>query len=124
MTDQQALLAAILAQPDDDTPRLVYADWLDENGQPDRAAFVRAQIEAARAEPYSKQARAAEKRAGAIREKRRHTWAAPLPGTYDIDFERGFIGHITAGTFGFREAAAGLFAAHPIRSLRVEQYED
>ncbi len=31
MTDQSALLAAILAYPEDDTPRLVFADWLDEN---------------------------------------------------------------------------------------------
>jgi uncharacterized protein (TIGR02996 family) len=35
MTEQAALLAAIAAHPDDDTPRLVYADWLDEH-KPDR----------------------------------------------------------------------------------------
>jgi uncharacterized protein (TIGR02996 family) len=28
--DDAALLAAICAEPDDDTPRLAYADWLDE----------------------------------------------------------------------------------------------
>ena len=33
MTDREALLAAIHADPDDDTARLVYADWLQENGQ-------------------------------------------------------------------------------------------
>jgi len=31
VTDQSALLAAILAYPEDDTPRLVFSDWLDEN---------------------------------------------------------------------------------------------
>lgn len=31
MDDDPALLAAILADPADDTPRLVYADWLDEH---------------------------------------------------------------------------------------------
>ncbi len=35
MTEQAALQAAILADPDDDTARLAYADWLDEN-KPDR----------------------------------------------------------------------------------------
>ena len=35
MTEQAILLKAITAQADDDTPRLVYADWLDEN-KPDR----------------------------------------------------------------------------------------
>jgi uncharacterized protein (TIGR02996 family) len=48
-TTEQALLAAIWADPHDDTPRLVYADWLDEHGQPDRAEFVRVQCELARA---------------------------------------------------------------------------
>src|SRR5262245_3817624 len=35
MGDEAALLRAITAHADDDTPRLVYADWLDEN-RPDR----------------------------------------------------------------------------------------
>jgi uncharacterized protein (TIGR02996 family) len=37
-------MAAILAEPADDVARLVFADWLDENGQPLRAAFVREQV--------------------------------------------------------------------------------
>lgn len=31
MTDEQCLLAAIIAKPESDTPRLVYADWLEDN---------------------------------------------------------------------------------------------
>jgi uncharacterized protein (TIGR02996 family) len=41
MTDASALLAAILAEPEDDTVRLVYADFLDENDRPERAAHIR-----------------------------------------------------------------------------------
>lgn len=62
MSDEIALRAAVCANPDDDTARLVYADWLDEHGTPDpagrarssggagpgtsakRAAFIRAKI--------------------------------------------------------------------------------
>ncbi|MBX7102613.1 MAG: TIGR02996 domain-containing protein [Gemmataceae bacterium] len=33
-------------EPDDDTLRLVYADWLDEHDDPARAEFIRIQIEA------------------------------------------------------------------------------
>jgi uncharacterized protein (TIGR02996 family) len=51
MTPDDAFLADIVANPDDDAPRLVYADWLDDHGQPDRAAFVRVQIELARLRP-------------------------------------------------------------------------
>jgi uncharacterized protein (TIGR02996 family) len=47
-SDRDALLAAICADPDDDTPRLVFADWLDENGESARAEFIRAQVEFAR----------------------------------------------------------------------------
>src|SRR5437764_7748083 len=43
MTDRDALLAAIAANPDDDTPRLVFADWLEENGEPHWAGFIRAE---------------------------------------------------------------------------------
>ena len=48
MSDADGLLQDILANPDDDAPRLVYADWLEEHGEADRAEFIRAQIEAAR----------------------------------------------------------------------------
>jgi uncharacterized protein (TIGR02996 family) len=41
MTDRDAFHAAIFASPDDDLPRLVYADYLDEQGVHDRAAFLR-----------------------------------------------------------------------------------
>jgi uncharacterized protein (TIGR02996 family) len=49
MSDGSALRAAICAHPDDDTARLVYADWLDEHGDSKRAAFIRLRIEEARA---------------------------------------------------------------------------
>ena len=46
-TDGDLLLRAILADPAEDTHRLVYADWLDEQGQGERAEFIRVQVESA-----------------------------------------------------------------------------
>ncbi len=46
-SDGDALFRAICEQPWEDTPRLIYADWLDENNDPLRAEFIRVQIEAA-----------------------------------------------------------------------------
>jgi uncharacterized protein (TIGR02996 family) len=43
MDQKEAFLGAILEAPDDDTPRLVYADWLDEHDDPARAEFIRVQ---------------------------------------------------------------------------------
>src|SRR5215831_11981720 len=45
MTNDGAFLNAILADPAADAPRLVYADWLEENGQSGRAEFLRGQCE-------------------------------------------------------------------------------
>jgi uncharacterized protein (TIGR02996 family) len=42
-----AFIRAIVTNPDDDTTRLVYADWLDERGDP-RGALLRAELEWAR----------------------------------------------------------------------------
>lgn len=49
--DWAAFVAAIVAKPDDDTARLVAADFLEENGDPDRAVFIRVQVELARLYP-------------------------------------------------------------------------
>lgn len=43
MTHEEAFLQAIREAPADDAPRLIYADWLEENGQADRADFIRVQ---------------------------------------------------------------------------------
>jgi uncharacterized protein (TIGR02996 family) len=39
--DEHALLQAIIASPDDDLPRLVYADWLEENDRSEIAQLIR-----------------------------------------------------------------------------------
>lgn len=44
MHARDALLAAVLANPENDLPRLVFADWLEENGEVERARFIRAQV--------------------------------------------------------------------------------
>src|SRR5262245_16884034 len=44
MPEDTGFLRAIACDPDDDTARLAYADWLDERDQHNRAEFIRAQI--------------------------------------------------------------------------------
>ncbi len=45
--DEDQFLQKICENLDDDTPRLIYADWLEENGQSERAEFIRIQCELA-----------------------------------------------------------------------------
>ncbi len=48
LPDEYGLVAAVLAAPLDDLPKLVYADWLEERDDP-RAAFLRAWMAARKA---------------------------------------------------------------------------
>ena len=43
MSDEAAFLAAIRTNPADDAPRLVYADWLQEQGRHEQAEAIRAE---------------------------------------------------------------------------------
>jgi uncharacterized protein (TIGR02996 family) len=44
ISDESALRAAVIAAPDDDAPRLVFADEIEERGRVEEAVFIRDQI--------------------------------------------------------------------------------
>ncbi|MBY0460291.1 MAG: TIGR02996 domain-containing protein, partial [Gemmataceae bacterium] len=48
MNEDEAFIRAIVDSPGDDTPRLVYADWLDDRDDP-RGPYLRAECEWGRA---------------------------------------------------------------------------
>src|SRR5262245_51518143 len=48
MSERDAFLRAITTEPADDTARLVFADWLEEHGEPERAELIRVQCELCR----------------------------------------------------------------------------
>jgi uncharacterized protein (TIGR02996 family) len=50
LDEREGFLRTIFATPEDDAPRLVFADWLDEHGFPDHATLIRIQCELARRE--------------------------------------------------------------------------
>jgi uncharacterized protein (TIGR02996 family) len=93
-------LDAILASPDDDTHRLVYADWLDDNGDPERAEFIRAQCALERlnsADPAWIEHRIREYQLGVAHQK---DWQAEAPKwthKRDLHFGRGFPARISCG---------------------------
>jgi uncharacterized protein (TIGR02996 family) len=43
--DENGLLRAIIDDPDDDVPRRIFADWLEENGEPQRGELIRLQCD-------------------------------------------------------------------------------
>lgn len=54
MPEDEPFIRALLAAPDDQTVRLVYADWLDDRGDP-RANYLRLQARAAELPPISRE---------------------------------------------------------------------
>jgi|SRR5262245_3451414 len=103
MSDATALFAAIRAAPDDDAPRLVCADWLDEHGQAERAEFIRVQIERTRNDSP-----ALRKREQELLANHHDAFVGPLaaPGIR-LRFRRGFV--VAFGHTGhFRRVTAGL----------------
>lgn len=121
MTQHDALLAAVCAAPDDDLPRLVYADWCDENGDPDRAEFIRTQIEIAKGAKGEKLG-ALQEREKVLLAEHESRWTEPLWGFGDNIFDepygyrRGFVEDLA--THGFlKEHGDELFRLAPIRRL-------
>ena len=126
MTPHNALYQAICASPDEDTPRLVFADLLEEEGELVRAAFIRAQIELASVPEYDALwAKCRQFDPGVIRGwAMAHTLPRPLPNGFSWHrhrFRRGFPWLATAlGTEPFVEHAEALLAIAPIQALTFD----
>jgi uncharacterized protein (TIGR02996 family) len=139
MSDEAALLAAILAQPDEDTPRLVYADWLDEHADAltgrapaevrARATFIRIQIELARGGIDAKRRKAAETRCAELEAAHGDSWLAALRAACGdgpqpaVVFRRGFVGDVFVPIQDVRWATAAI-DAHPAERLSFETPRD
>jgi uncharacterized protein (TIGR02996 family) len=120
MTHDEAFLQDIRAAPDDDGPRRVYADWLEDNGQPARADFLRAQIELARLPPADPARRAASARAHALLVRHQEGWVGRLADLADgWTFHRGLVDEVTVGAEELLAHADELFRLAPLRRLRL-----
>jgi uncharacterized protein (TIGR02996 family) len=77
VNEEKAFLSAILADPDDDAPRLVFADWLEERGDP-RGEFIRGQCRLARMRKWDDGYTELETRCGLLERTHRDAWLAPI----------------------------------------------
>jgi uncharacterized protein (TIGR02996 family) len=127
MTQDDAFLESILENPDDDGLRLIYADWLEEHGNP-RAEFIRVQIELARLPDDDPRRPELEEREHQLFEEHGQAWLRPFRGILAaVDctpfFHGGFLSEVTFwGQPGARRLLARaevLFRRAPIRWLRL-----
>jgi uncharacterized protein (TIGR02996 family) len=122
--DQNQLLRAICEDPDDDTARLVYADWLDEHDDPTRAEFVRLQCRlAARQQRESVPGTDPDQRRELqLRAQMAERWLAELPAVRGVrwnGFWRGFPTVSVVSATTLVRAAAKVWAAAPVENVTI-----
>jgi uncharacterized protein (TIGR02996 family) len=125
---EEAFWRSIQEAPDDDAPRLIYADWLDEQGSPAqvaRAEFIRVQCELARLPDDSDRRGELEKREGKLWAKHGKEWRAPLrPFSQKILFRRGFPDEVLVQGKTFLAHAEEVLAAAPVFSIRLRNSKE
>ncbi len=123
MSTDAALLRTIRDTPEDNTARLVYADFIEEEGDPARGEFIRVQIALA-CTPEGEPGRAAlEDREHELLAEHEREWLGVPPnsdGLLGWRFERGFVEEVSATTSFMLNEGAAVCAAHPIRRWRVQ----
>jgi len=86
---RQDLWAEIVANPDDDEPRLVYADWLEENGLTEQAGFIRRHLELPEDRSDDMDVSIEEQ----LTHARRKSWSH-VPEINTLEFHRGFVSRL------------------------------
>lgn len=145
MSDEAALLRAICEHPDEDTPRLAYADWLDENrpAKPikpaksakrarkksavaqspnPRAEFIRQQIELAGLKEDSPRRREVAFRCRQLLDAHEEEWLDPRDRfAWDWAWSRGFVEMFTTHPYDLADGDTELFETYPFRRLCVRE---
>src|SRR5947209_5840340 len=111
MTSAESLLRAILDDPEDDTLRLILADWLEEHGQPAdeaRAELIRVQVELARGTTEPDRHKTLLARAAELLAAHAEGWLGPLREVLDRwEFRRGTLWvSLKAGAFASKKGQA------------------
>ncbi len=119
----EPFLQAICATPADDAPRLVYADWLDENDAAERAAFIRLQIALYRAKQGGNESVELVARVRSLRETAELVWRPQMPALRGVSWHRYWRGFISGADFHsaywFFKQSAIAFETVPLQFMRL-----
>jgi len=119
MTEGDAFLRAICEEPDEDTSRLAYADWLDEHGDHDRAEFIRVQCELALL-PANADGRRLEVRANELLGRHMWEWVGDLRDLVrEHRFVRGFVEEAEVDADVFLNCPDNIFRQAPLRKVFI-----
>src|SRR4051794_10732182 len=114
-----AFLSAIADEPHDDTHRLVFADWLDDHGDADRAEFIRLQCRLEGLGEFDVARDDLEVRERELLALHARAWAGEMPaGVTGWRFRRGFVDEVTLAPATFVQEWAWLFLLHPLTAVQ------
>jgi uncharacterized protein (TIGR02996 family) len=126
---QEASLADIADSPNDDAPRLAYADWLMEQSDPVLAA--RGELIALQCRMLHEEGEARKRTkqlARAISREHRAAWLGAASAFCECEFTRGFVEGVTLSSAGlgsprhYLDAVRELFRREPlVRSLSLQR---
>lgn len=122
MSEQKALIAAIRETPDDDAPRLIYADWLEEKGgdaNVERAAFIRTQIERATLPEHDPRQIELEARELQLLRQFAKAWCGSHFLFKKSRFRRGFIEYVHVNLQHFLHHRRQFFDLEPVRDVSL-----
>jgi uncharacterized protein (TIGR02996 family) len=127
MSDEDAILAAISAHPQEDTPRLAYADWLDEHGLHIKAEFIRVQIAVKTISelPSVEQGKQIHlfRRQQELLDDHLADLVGPLAndlGYFDVIFDRGFVAELKLDAGRLLKHAGAIRALKPLPEITVK----
>jgi uncharacterized protein (TIGR02996 family) len=119
-TTVDAFLQDIREHPDDDTPRLVYADWLDDHGDPRRAEFIRLQCRLAALGEDSRASPELLDREWELFAVYQPLWQ-PDKRLTDCTFRRGFLARASVTAAVLLESGEELFETFPLEELQIRE---
>ncbi len=121
-TDEQPFLDAVFARYHDDGPRFIYADFLDDAGDPDRAELVRVQVALARMaedHPRRKELTALQGELLGANEARWSEHLSDLVEPSECEFRRGVLDSVVVDAAMFLARGEELFSRVPLRRIRL-----
>ena len=119
MLQLERLLEEVLEHPQEDGPRLIYADWLEDHC-PRRAEFIRVQCRLASLPANHVAVFDLERRERELLAEFDVEWAEGLAGIVDWwTFERGFVEEVGTSADRFLQHACTLFQRAPIQKIHV-----
>ena len=120
----EGFLEQIAAEADDDANRLVFSDWLEEQGEFDRAEFIRVQVQRASLPEWDAAQVGLKIREAELLEKHSETWLSEMPqipGVRWEGFRRGIVAVVSFASFDvLRTSAHVCRAIAPIEAVRVQ----